>query len=169
MELEIVLHPNPILTRKSKPIDVVDDSVRELAEAMLELMDVEYGIGLAAPQVGISKRLIVVGFPDEDIPPQALINPKVVIKRGVCVLEEGCLSFPGIHAPVKRPEEIKVIAKNLEGEDVEIEATGIFARVLQHEIDHLNGIVFIQYLSPVQRIKWRRTLKDLEEKYNNPE
>ena len=165
MELDLVLYPDPVLTTRTHDIAEIDDSVRELADSMLKLMEREFGIGLAAPQVGHSVRLLVVACKDEGIEPQALINPRIVSKKGECVIVEGCLSFPGIHAPVKRAEEIKVVAQDLEGKEIEIETGGLFARVLQHEMDHLDGLVFIQHFSPVQRIKWRSALKDLEARY----
>ena len=165
MKLKLVLYPDPILRKGCEPVEKVTDDIRELAESMLEFMRAENGIGLAAPQVGKSVSLLVIAYEEEGIEPTALINPRITARSGSVEMNEGCLSFPNIFAKLTRPEFVTIKALNLEGENVTIEAEGLFARVLQHEIDHLSGVVFIDHFSPVQKIKWRGALKDLERLY----
>lgn len=142
-ELKIVEYPNPILLKKTEPIlDVKKASIKKLISDMLETMEENNGVGLAAPQVGKSLRLCVIRVEDETY---ILINPRITYKSYLKeIWEEGCLSFPGKFIPVKRHKKVRVKAKNELGEEVTLKADGLLSRALQHEIDHLDGKVFIE-------------------------
>jgi peptide deformylase len=137
--------------------DVTPELHKTIAD-MVETMYDEAGIGLAAPQIGISLRLMVVGH-DERREPRALINPAIVDRGGEVTAEEGCLSIPGIFAPVTRSEWVDLEAKDVEGRPVKIHGRGLLARVLQHEMDHLDGVLFIDRLDPVTRDRIKRRIK----------
>ena len=153
-KLELATYGSKVLRQKAEPIGEVTDEIRRLGEEMLEAMYRQGGVGLAAPQVGISKRILVLdGTPvDPAIQPMVLVNPEISNRLGEETGREGCLSLPGIEVDVKRAEKIHVQAKNLEGKTVEFDAKGFFARILQHETDHLNGVLIIDYLNPMERI-----------------
>lgn len=152
--LEIRTLGDPVLRRKAAKVTSITRRIRTLAEQMLLTMYEEKGIGLAAPQVGVPKQLIVVDVQEEDSGALVLINPRIAehSKRVVC-MEEGCLSIPGLRAAVFRPERVVVHALNLSGKSIAVDADGLLARCLQHEIDHLNGILFIDYLAPNERAR----------------
>lgn len=155
--LEIRVLGDPVLREETRPVETVTDELRELARNMFETMYLAKGIGLAAPQVGRIERLAVV---DVDDNPLVIINPEVVHAEGKDKAEEGCLSIPDVYGDVERPERVRVRATNLEGQEFEVEADGLFARCLQHEIDHLHGKLFIDYLSVLKRrsamAKWAK-------------
>jgi len=160
MNLEIKKYPDPVLRKKCGEVKGINDEVKKLIADMKETMERNNGIGLAAPQVGVSKRIIVV---ETEEGPIEFINPKI-LKRGKEkeVIEEGCLSFPNLFLKIKRPKEVEIEAFN--GEGKKIKAVGLLARVLQHEIDHLEGILFIDRISFWQRWKIRNWLKEIENK-----
>ncbi len=166
-KLELVTYGSKVLRQKAKAVDEITDEIRHLGEEMLEAMYQEGGVGLAAPQVGISKRMIVLdGTPvDPAVRPMVLFNPEISDRQGEEVGREGCLSLPGIEIEVKRAHKIHVKAKNLEGETLEFDAKGFFARIIQHETDHLNGILIIDYLNPMERILaiWKLRKKSWKE------
>ena len=137
-----------ILKKKSREVEVIDDKVRELIEDMVETMHQYEGVGLAAVQVGILKRIIVIDTYEEDTPIVKLINPKIIKQKGEREIEEGCLSFPNKFAKVKRPVEVEVEELNEKGERVKIKARELLAQALCHEIDHLNGITFVDIMEP---------------------
>jgi peptide deformylase len=152
MVLEIRLLGDPVLRERAVEIEAVDDDVRRLAEAMMATMYEAEGVGLAAPQVGVSRRIIVVDPREPGIEPTALVNPRLVAEGPDRErAEEGCLSIPGVRDVVERAVAVTVDALDLEGRPVRIEAEGLHARVLQHEIDHLDGILFFDRLSPLKR------------------
>lgn len=159
--LRLHLLGSPVLRQHSPEVLVVDDDVRQLIEDMLETMDAARGIGLAANQVGVAKRVAVV---DVDGDRFALVNPRIIESEGRDVAEEGCLSIPDIYADVTRPDRIVVEALDANGIPYRKEATGLKARAIQHEIDHLDGILFLDHLSLIKRqmlmAKWRREHKD---------
>lgn len=130
---------DPILRKKSREVDIIDDRIKTLAQDMLDTMYKEDGVGLAAPQVGILKRIIVI---DVGEGPLVLINPKIVEEEGQNIGLEGCLSIPGKSGKVCRPEKVKVEYLDIDGNSNEIEGTGLLARALCHEIDHLDGILY---------------------------
>lgn len=151
-ELKIELLGAPVLRQRAQEVDRIDDEVRELVRAMFVTMHKADGQGLAAPQVGVSKRIIVVELPNGASPAYALINPRVVERSVERVRgEEACLSIPGVSEIVERPARVVVEALDLEGQPIRIEADGDLSRCLQHEIDHLDGILYIDHLSPLKR------------------
>lgn len=131
-----------ILRKKSREVEVIDEKIKTLIEDMIETMHKFDGLGLAAPQVGILKRVIVIDLYDDN-GPIALINPVIKKEKGKQIVDEGCLSFPNKFAKVERPEQIIVEALNIDGEKVKVKGTGLLAQALAHEIDHLNGELFI--------------------------
>ncbi|MGD9507135.1 MAG: peptide deformylase [Geminicoccaceae bacterium] len=151
--LEILQAPHPVLKTKAAPVAEVDDRLRQLAADMFETMYKAPGIGLAAPQVGVSERLVVMDVAeDEERRPMVLVNPEIVWKSGERgTAEEGCLSLPGQFADVTRPRAVKVRFRDEQGEERELEAEGLLARCLQHEIDHLDGVLFVDHLSALKR------------------
>jgi peptide deformylase len=159
--LPIHLLGSPVLRQHAETIPVVDEKVRRLIADMFETMDAAKGIGLAANQVGIARRVAVVDVDDDRF---ALINPRIVETEGRETAEEGCLSIPEIYADVSRPDRIIVEALDANGAPFRKEATGLMARAIQHEIDHLDGILFLDHLSLVKRqmllAKWRREHRD---------
>jgi peptide deformylase len=157
--LEILHFPDPRLRNKALPVGTVDESVRKLVEDMLETMYAAPGIGLAATQINAAKRVIVLDVSEEHNAPLALINPEILEKEGEEQMDEGCLSVPGIYEPVTRAERIRVRALDLDGNPFEQEAEGLLAVCIQHEIDHLDGKLFIDYLSNLKRQRIRKKLE----------
>ena len=159
MILEIKKFKDPILRKKSEEVKEITDEIKKLTEDMKETMDRNQGVGLAAPQVGINKRIIVINPELANSDVFALINPKITKKsKETETEEEGCLCFPGLFLKIKRAKEIEIEVLNINGEKIKIKAQGLFARVLQHEIDHLDGILFIDRLGFWQRWKIRKKL-----------
>ena len=151
---KIVIEPDPILRKKSTSIEIVNDEVRKLMDDMLETMYKAPGIGLAAVQIGILKRVIVIDVSKEDQKkkPLFLINPVISYKSdNTSIYEEGCLSLPGHFAEIERPAECQVNYLDYYGKEKSLKANGILATCIQHEIDHLNGILFIDYLSKLKK------------------
>lgn len=142
---------DPVLREKCREVDAVDDEVRALVDDLLETMYAEDGIGLAAPQIGILMRVFVYDVRDDEIEPGVLVNPRIVAAIGKQKEVEGCLSIPGLDEVVERSEEVVVEGLDREGEPVRIEATGLLSRCLQHENDHLDGVLFIDRVSPLKR------------------
>ncbi len=151
---DILIIPDPVLRQECAPIEKVDDSVRTLADDMLETMYAAPGIGLAASQIGILQRMFVLDVAKEDAPkePMVFINPKIVwSSEETSVYQEGCLSIPEYYEDVERPAEVKIQFLNREGAEQELNAGGLLATCIQHELDHLNGKLFIDYLSKLKR------------------
>ncbi len=149
MQKPILTYPEPFLATKSLPVRAVDERVRELVRDMFDTMYAANGIGLAAPQIGVGKRVIVVDISpvEEGSKPFALVNPEIVRKQGQVEGAEGCLSVPGVEGTVCRSASVTVRGMNETGDPVTLEAESLLSRVLQHEIDHLDGILFIDRLS----------------------
>ncbi|MDO5556247.1 MAG: peptide deformylase [Clostridia bacterium] len=137
-----------ILKKKSREVEIVDEKIRELAEDMLETMHKLNGVGLAAVQVGILKRVIVIDTYEEGVEPFVLINPEIIKTKGEQTVEEGCLSFPNKFAKVLRPKEVTIKALNKDGKKIEVKGKDLLAQAICHEIDHLNGEVFIDKIIP---------------------
>jgi peptide deformylase len=156
--LAILEFPDPRLRTRATPVDVVDDALRTLIDDMFETMYAAPGIGLAATQVDVHKRLLVADVSAEKTEPVVLINPEILEKDGVEVMEEGCLSVPGFYEEVERAEHIRVRALDRNGEPFEMEAGGLLAVCIQHEMDHLEGKLFVDYLSEVKRQRIRKKL-----------
>ena len=158
MVLNVRKYGDPVLRRRARPVETVTPEIKRVIADMVDTMYDEVGLGLAAPQVGISLRLMVVGD-DEGREARALINPVIAEEGGEIVAEEGCLSIPGVFAPVKRAEWVRLEAQDERGRPVSITARGLRARVFQHEMDHLDGVLFIDRLDPVTRDKIKRRIK----------
>jgi len=156
--LEILVYPDQRLRKVAKPVAKVDDEIRELIKNMFETMYDANGIGLAATQVDVHKQVIVMDLSEERNEPRVLINPTVIEKDGEHIYDEGCLSVPEYYAPVKRAETIKLTALDEQGEIYELEAQGLLAVCIQHEIDHLLGKVFVDYLSRLKQDRVRKKL-----------
>ncbi|WP_273266567.1 peptide deformylase [Flexistipes sinusarabici] len=161
MILDIVKFPDKTLRKKTKPVEKVSDDILEKLNNMAETMYNAPGVGLAAPQVGIDKRLVVMDITAEDEPPklEKLINPEILEYEGEQTGEEGCLSLPGEYADVKRAEWIRYKYIDENGDEHLQEATGLRARVIQHEVDHLDGILFIDKLSTMKRDMIKKRIK----------
>ena len=158
-KLEVLHFPDPRLRKKALPVELVDDEIRQIAADMLETMYEEGGIGLAATQVNIQKRIVVIDISEDRNIPMTLINPVVTASDGLEQMQEGCLSVPGYYDDVERAERISVSFLNTEGETIKKDADGLLSVCIQHEIDHLDGKLFIDYLSPLKR---QRLLKKIE-------
>lgn len=160
MAIRTILHyPDPRLRRKAEPVAEVSDEIRRLIDDMAETMYAAPGIGLAAVQIGIPQRVIVIDLSEARNELKVFINPEILSKEGEQTFEEGCLSVPGIFEEVTRAARVRVRALDREGRPFELEAEGLLATCLQHEIDHLDGKVFVDYLS---RLKQSRIRKKLE-------
>jgi peptide deformylase len=156
--LTVRKYGDPVLRRRAEPVGEITPEIRKTVHDMIETMYDEVGIGLAAPQVGVELRLVVV-TDEETRRARALVNPVIVDQGGQAAAEEGCLSIPGVFAPVTRAAWVKVEASDLEGRPVTIDARGLRARVLQHELDHLDGVLFLDRLDPVTRDRLKRKIK----------
>lgn len=151
--------PAKILKGKAKPLSSVTREDRIFFDVMLDVMQAQKGIGLAAPQVGVGKSMLVVDIGNGPI---KLANPAIIKKSGSAVMEEGCLSCPDISVNVRRAKVVKVKALDENSKEITIEAKGLYSRALQHEIDHLNGILIIDYLNPISKLKAKIKLKRLQ-------
>ncbi|RLA79923.1 MAG: peptide deformylase [Deltaproteobacteria bacterium] len=157
---EIVIYPDPVLRKKAREVKSIDDRVARLAAEMAETMYAAPGIGLAAPQVGVSERVILVDVTGPERKELiTLVNPVIVEKEGTVIFEEGCLSLPEVREKVERAARVLVRGYDLDEREREIEAEGLLAIALQHEIDHLNGVLFIDYLSRLKRDMIERKLR----------
>ena len=156
--LEILHYPDPRLRNKALPVLAVDASVRALVSDMFETMYKAPGIGLAAPQVNVSKQVITIDISEDRDDPLCLINPQVRVRDGVEFMEEGCLSVPNIYEEVERAQHIIVTALDRDGKPFELEARGLLAVCIQHEIDHLEGKLFVDYLSEIKRQRIRKKI-----------
>ena len=157
-KLTILEFPDPRLRKTATPVSVVDDGLRQLIDDMFETMYAAPGIGLAASQVDVHKRLLVADVSADGSASYALINPVILKKDGVTVSEEGCLSVPGYYEDVERAEHIRVRYQDRNGAEVEAEMDGLLAVCVQHEIDHLDGKLFVDYLSEAKRSRIRKRL-----------
>jgi peptide deformylase len=158
-KLVILEYPDPRLRKKAAAVPVVDDAVRQLAENMLETMYAAKGVGLAATQVDVHKRLIVLDVSESRDQPLVLINPELLKAEGSGPGEEGCLSLPGIYDKLSRATQIRVRALGRDGQPFEMDAEGLLAVCIQHEMDHLEGKLFVDYLSELKRQLIRRRLE----------
>jgi len=164
-KLAVIRYPDPLLKKPSVEITEVDSFLDELVCRMAELMEQERGMGLAGPQVGLNYRIVIGNPTMEPGKYEVLINPVILKREGRLIGQEGCLSVPGVFANVKRAERVVVRAMRPSGETVEFEAEGLPARLWQHEIDHLDGALFVDRLSTAARILIRNSLKELERAY----
>ena len=151
--LTILQYPDPRLHKVAAPVAVVDDSIRKLVRDMAQTMYAAPGVGLAATQVDVHKQILVIDISATHDQLKVFINPQILERRGTSELEEGCLSVPGIYDKVERADWIRVHALNADGEPFELEADGLLAVCIQHEMDHLEGKVFVEYLSRLKRTR----------------
>lgn len=144
---------DPVLRKRCEPVEVFDDDLRKFTEKMFSMMKAAKGLGLAAPQVGDTRRMFVIDLSGQDFDsePMVFVNPEIESSQGDVVAEEGCLSFPGLFFEVSRAENITVKFQDLDGETHRVEATGLASRAIQHEYDHLSGVLFIDHLSSTER------------------
>ncbi|MCB1760985.1 MAG: peptide deformylase [Gammaproteobacteria bacterium] len=158
-KLNILHFPDTRLRNKAKPVAQVDGAVRKLIDDMFETMYDAPGIGLAATQVNVDRRVIVIDVSEEHDAPLALVNPEIVARDGEEEMDEGCLSVPGIYEKVQRADHIRLRALDRDGNPLEMEAQGLLAVCIQHEIDHLDGKLFIDYLSNLKRQRIKKKLQ----------
>ena len=158
-KLKILEFPDPKLRTRAATVAAVDDRIRTLIDDLFETMYEAPGIGLAATQVDVHERVLVADVSSDQSEPHALVNPVIVEKDGVTTSDEGCLSVPGFYEPVKRAEHIRVRFLDRDGKEVEMEAEGLLAICIQHEMDHLEGKLFVDYLSEAKRGRIRKRLE----------
>jgi peptide deformylase len=166
--LNILEYPDPRLRTKAAPVEQVDDAVRTLIDDLFETMYAAPGVGLAATQVNVHRRVLVIDISEDRSQPIALINPEIILRNGEGLLEEGCLSVPGIYDKVKRAEQIRVRSLDREGQSFEIDAEGLLAVCIQHEMDHLEGKLFVDYLSDLKRTRIRSKLEKERKSRSTP-
>lgn len=157
--LDVLRFPDERLRTIAKPVAEVNNDIKQLVDDMLETMREENGVGLAATQVNVHLRVVVMDVSDDGDQPLVLINPEIVAKEGTIISEEGCLSVPGNYAKVERAAKVKVKALNRDGEEYELEGDGLLAKCVQHELDHLQGKLFVDYLSPLKRQRIKKKLE----------
>lgn len=157
--LDILHFPDPRLRQRASAVDRVDDQLRKLVDDMFETMYQAPGIGLAATQVNVHRRVLVIDVSKDQDQPQVFINPEILYKEGIEEMDEGCLSVPGFYERVQRAERVRVRALDRHGEAFELEVDGLLAVCIQHEIDHLDGKLFVDYLSQLKRQRIRKKLE----------
>ncbi len=162
--LNILHYPDERLRRRAQPVERVDARIRKLADDMLETMYDAPGIGLAAVQVGALDRVVVIDISEDKSDPLVLVNPEILHREGEIKMEEGCLSVPSIYEPVTRAQRVRVRALDLDGAPFELEAEDLLAVCIQHEIDHLDGKLFVDYLSELKRQRVRKKMEKLRRK-----
>jgi peptide deformylase len=167
-KLDILTFPDPRLRNHAKPVEAVDECIRGIVDDMFETMYAAPGIGLAAIQVNVPLRIIVIDVSDEHDQPVCLINPEILEREGEEQMEEGCLSVPGYYEPVTRAERIRVRALGRDGQPFELETDGLLAVCIQHEIDHLDGKLFVDHISALKRQRIRKKLEK-ERRQQRPE
>ena len=163
--MEVRQYPDPVLRAGTEVVDRFDPSLADLAQEMIVTMRSGNGLGLAAPQVGLARRLAIVATDTEPGHETVLVNPEIVSSEGWEEAEEGCLSFPGIYVKIGRFTRVRVRYHNLKGGVCEMEAAGLVARAVQHELDHLEGRLLVDRMSAVQRLTHRRRLRELQDRY----
>lgn len=160
--LDVLIYPDENLAKVCQPVEQVDDALRQFIEDMFETMYQHEGIGLAAPQVNVLKRVITIDIEGDKSNQIVLINPEILASSGETGIEEGCLSIPGCRALVPRKEKLTVQALNRHGESFTLEADGLLAICIQHEIDHLNGVLFVDHISALKRQRFREKMLKLK-------
>jgi len=152
--LRIRTLPSPVLRQKAKKVANIDGSIQKLIDDMIDTMRAVHGVGLAAPQIGMSLRIAVIEIPEGQV--ITLINPKIIKRQGERVVEEGCLSVPGYYGEIKRSKVVKVKAQDRRGKEIRLEGEELLAQVLEHETDHLNGIVYVDHIESQDKL-WKVT------------
>ncbi len=167
--MRIIRYPHPTLRHESKPLQRVDAKLRKMIAEMLELMYSDRGIGLAANQVDLPYRFFVMNIKADSTEKEeehVFLNPVISKRSGSAEAEEGCLSLPEIYAPVRRPEKIVLSAYGLDGREITYKLDGLYARAVQHEVDHLDGVLFVDHLTPAHRLAVKQDLEDLEQAFH---
>jgi peptide deformylase len=166
LEFSLTLYPDPILRKVADPVAAFDEELVQTVAAMFERMVASKGVGLAAPQVGLKKRILVLNATGDSKDNLALVNPTIVSRAGPETLfDEGCLSFPGIYAEVKRPDRCTVKAFDPTGRPIEKEYSGFESRIIQHEFDHLEGVLLVDRMSPAAKLTHKAALQELVAQY----
>lgn len=166
LHFDLTLYPDPLLRKPSEPVTAFDGELAAIVAGMFERMRKSNGVGLAAPQVGLKKRILVLNPTGEAADDLVLVNPTIVDRFGAPTLfEEGCLSFPGIYAEIKRPQKCRVRAFTLAGEPFEAEYDDFVSRIVQHEHDHLEGVLLVDRMSPADKLANKAALEDLVARY----
>lgn len=160
--LTVLRFPDPRLRKQARPVTAIDEAIRTLARDMLETMYAERGVGLAATQINVQLRVVVMDLAEERNEPRVFINPEILAREGIEEGQEGCLSVPGFYETVQRAERVTFRYQDLDGRQVDSTAGGLLSICLQHEIDHLNGKLFIDYLSPLKRQRLRKKIEKTE-------
>jgi len=163
--VELRFYPDPVLREATETVTVFDDALAGLASRMVEIMHANQGLGLAGPQVGVGRSIVIVSPDGEPGHETVMVNPEVVGSDGWQTSEEGCLSFPGIFVKIRRFDRIRVRYQDVNGREHEMQAEGLFSRAIQHECDHLHGRLLVDRMSPVQRVSHRRRLRELKDRY----
>jgi peptide deformylase len=166
-EFSIIHYPDPRLRQRCETVDEVDGDLAALADRMFELMYEQKGVGLAASQVGVLKRLFVVNMTGEEKDRQVFVNPVLRDRQGSVEAEEGCLSLPGVNVNVRRSKRCRIEAHDLQGNPLELEAEDLVCRCWQHELDHLDGVLITDRTGPSDRMAVRKVLRSLEEGYGS--
>ena len=168
LEFQLSIYPDPVLRKVAAPVEAFDDDLAATVAAMFDRMYASSGVGLAAPQVGLGRRILVLNPTGEPADELALVNVSIVDRSGPEVsFEEGCLSFPGIYADVRRPERCKVQAFSVTGEPIEREFDDFTSRIVQHEYDHLEGVLLVDRMSPADKQRHKAALEELVERYRD--
>jgi len=165
-EYELTLYPGPVLHKTARAVEAFDEELEQIVAGMLVRMKASNGVGLAAPQVGLKKRILVLNATGEPEDELVLINPTLIDRSGPkTTYEEGCLSFPGIYAEVERPDRCTVKAFDVEGNPIEAEYEGFVSRIIQHEFDHLEGVLLVDRMSPADKLRHKAALQELVDDY----
>lgn len=166
LEFDMTLYPAPVLRKPAEPVTAFDEELTEIVRAMFERMEKSNGVGLAAPQVGLKKRILILNHSGDPRDNLVLINPELISRSGPQIyFDEGCLSFPGIYVEVRRPERVRVKALDASGKPFEAEYDGLISRIIQHEYDHLEGILLVDRMTPADKHKNRAALDNLVERH----
>jgi len=166
LRFDLTLYPDPVLRRPALPVEAFDEELQAIVAGMFERMYASKGVGLAAPQVGLKKRILVLNATGEPADELVLVNPKILERFGPStIFEEGCLSFPGIYAEVERPESCRVQAFRADGSSFEETFGGFPSRIIQHEYDHLEGVLLVDRMSPADKLRNKADLEELVRKY----
>ena len=161
----ITHYPSEVLVSKARPVEEIDDNIRQLVDKMTDIMRENKGIGLAAPQAGVPLRLFIISLDGSKENVRAFVNPTVTPAGELAAVEEGCLSVPGIYTKIRRYKECEVSATDLDGNEFTEQAEGLYARALQHEYDHIEGMTIVNRMGQTARIAHRRQLKKLQEQH----
>lgn len=167
LRFDLTLYPSPVLRKAAEPVEAFDEELRAIVDAMFERMFESQGVGLAAPQVGLKRRILVLNPSGDRAEDLTLVNPTVIVDKGSRKerFDEGCLSFPGIYAEIERPDRCRVEAFDVHGQAIEGEYEGFASRIIQHEYDHLEGVLLVDRMSPADKLRNKAALEELIERY----